>query len=70
VLTRRDFADIQNLKFIAPVRTGDTITAEIEVLEKNETTRRLKLKTTCRKSDGTPVLVGESTCLIPKPVSA
>ncbi len=59
----------QNLKFLSPVRIGDTITAEVEVLEKNEITYRIKLKTTCKRSDGTLVLSGESTCLIPKPAS-
>jgi 3-hydroxybutyryl-CoA dehydratase len=55
----------QTLKFLSPVRVGDLITARaeiIEILEKG----RLRLKTTCRKRDGSLVLDGEAVVIRPK----
>ena len=49
----------QSLRFLAPVRLGDTVVAEIEVLEKDEVRHRLKLSTRCRVGDRT-VLEGEA----------
>lgn len=53
----------QTLKFTAPVRIGDTVTATITVLEllsKN----RVRLATTCRKQSGETVLEGEAVILV------
>ena len=56
----------QELKFLAPVRFGDTIKAEVEVIEKNEDRNRLKLKTTCINQEGVVVLNGMATVMPPK----
>ncbi|MTI68717.1 MAG: MaoC family dehydratase [Firmicutes bacterium] len=56
----------QELKFTAPVRFGDTIKAEVEVMEKNEEKNIMKLKTTCTNQDGETVLKGVATVMPPK----
>lgn len=54
----------QTLKFLAPVRPGDMVTAEVEVLEIDFAKRRVKLDTRCLV-DGKPVLKGEAIVLAP-----
>ncbi len=54
----------QSLKFLAPVRPGDVVTAEVEVLEIDHAKRRVRLDTRCLV-DGKPVLKGEATVLAP-----
>lgn len=54
----------QNLKFLAPVRPGDTVRAEVEVIEIDYSKRRVKLDCRCLV-DGKKVLVGEATVLAP-----
>jgi 3-hydroxybutyryl-CoA dehydratase len=56
----------QTLKFTAPVKFGDTITARAEVIERNEEKNRLKLKTTCVNQNGKLVLDGEALVMPPK----
>lgn len=56
----------QELKFTAPVRFGDTIKAEAEVIEKNVDKNIIKLKTTCINQDGKVVLTGIATAMPPK----
>ncbi len=56
----------QNLKFTAPVRIGDTITAEVEVTEVIEDRNRVKLKTVCSNQDGKVVIDGDATVMPPK----
>src|SRR5215216_3949949 len=46
--------------FKAPVRPGDEITAEVEVLEAREDKPLTKLRTTVRNQDGTVVLDGSA----------
>ena len=46
--------------FRAPVRPGDEITAEVEVLEAREDKPITKLRTTITNQDGTVVLDGEA----------
>ena len=46
--------------FRAPVRPGDTITAEVEVLEARADKPITKLRTTITNQDGTVVLEGEA----------
>lgn len=46
-------------KFTAPVYFGDTITAEVEVAEKDKEKNRLKLKAGCRNQQGRTVVIGE-----------
>ncbi len=54
----------QSLKFTAPVKPGDTVTATVEVIEKIEEKRRLKCKTTCTVGD-TIVIDGEAMVWVP-----
>jgi len=53
----------QSLKFRAPVKFGDIIEAEVEVVEKIPERNRVRLKTTCRNQDGTVVLEGEAVVI-------
>ena len=56
----------QTLKFTAPVKFGDTITARAEVKERNVEKNRLILHTTCTNQDGKLVLDGEAMVMPPK----
>ncbi|MFC2018148.1 MaoC family dehydratase, partial [Chloroflexota bacterium] len=56
----------QELKFLAPVRIGDTITARAEVIEIIEDKNRVSLKTTCCNQDGTVVVDGLARVMPPK----
>jgi 3-hydroxybutyryl-CoA dehydratase len=56
----------QELKFLAPVRIGDTITARAEVTEVTADKNRIRLKTTCTNQDGARVLDGEAMVSPPK----
>ncbi|MDI9569186.1 MAG: MaoC family dehydratase [Pseudomonadota bacterium] len=60
----------QSLKFLAPVRMGDTITARVEVVETITEKNRLRLRTTCRNQEGTIVLDGEALVSPPKAAKA
>lgn len=57
----------QTLKFLAPVYVGDTITARVEVTEKIDEKKRVRLKTTCLNQEGTLVLDGEAMVSPPRP---
>ncbi|GFZ31112.1 (R)-specific enoyl-CoA hydratase [Clostridium zeae] len=56
----------QELKFVAPVKIGDTIKAEVEVIEKLEDKNRIKLSTICTNQNGVEVLIGVATIMPPK----
>ncbi len=56
----------QNLSFLVPVYFGDTITAEVEVIEKLEEKKRIRLKTTCINQDGKIVVDGEALVSPPR----
>lgn len=56
----------QELKFTAPVRIGDTIKAEVEVVEMVTEKNRIKLKTTCTNQNGDIVLDGIATVMPPR----
>ncbi len=56
----------QELKFLKPVRIGDTITARVEVAEVLSEKRRLKLRTTCTNQDGDLVIDGYALVMPPK----
>ncbi len=58
----------QDLRFLAPVRIGDTITARVEVIEIMDGKNRVRLKTVCVNQEGTQVLDGEATVSPPKPL--
>lgn len=54
----------QQLKFRAPVRIGDTITATVEVAEVIAEKKRVRLTTTCTNAEGTVVLDGEALMFV------
>ena len=54
----------QNLKFLAPVRPGDLVHAEVKVLDMVIDKRRVKLDCRC-EVNGKNVLVGEALVLAP-----
>ena len=56
----------QDIKFLAPVRFGDTITATCTVKEKLEDKNRLVLDCAVTNQDGVQVIVGEATVMPPK----
>jgi 3-hydroxybutyryl-CoA dehydratase len=56
----------QTLKFRAPVRVGDTVTATVTVREIDEVKRRLTLDTVCTVDDK-PVIEGEALVMLLKP---
>jgi 3-hydroxybutyryl-CoA dehydratase len=56
----------QDLKFLKPVKVGDTITARVEVMEVLQARNRVRLKTTCVNQLGGEVLSGEAWVLPPK----
>lgn len=53
----------QELKFMGPVYIGDTIKANVELLEKIEGKNILKLKTICTNQQGEVVLSGTATVM-------
>ncbi|MFZ5596924.1 MAG: MaoC family dehydratase [Bacillota bacterium] len=55
----------QSLRFTAPVKIGDTVTATVEVLEKKDEKRRLRLSTVCTNQDGRKVIEGEALVQCP-----
>ncbi len=56
----------QEVKFLAPVRIGDTVTAKVEVLELIPEKNRAKFKTTCTNQDGKLVVDGIAWTMPPK----
>jgi 3-hydroxybutyryl-CoA dehydratase len=56
----------QELKFLAPVRIGDTVTARVEVMEIIAEKKRVRLKTECLNQEGTLLLAGEAMVSPPR----
>ena len=56
----------QTLKFLKPVFIGDTITTIGEIIEILPDKNMIRLKTVCKKQDGTVVLEGIATMMVPK----
>lgn len=56
----------QELRFVAPVFIGDTVTAEVEVVALEPDRNRVTMSTKCFKQDGSLVITGESE-LAPRP---
>ena len=56
----------QEVKFLAPVRIGDIITAKAEVIEMIPKKNRIKLKTTCTNQKGEVVVDGTAWSLCPQ----
>lgn len=50
----------QSLKFLKPVKVGETITAMVEIVELVPERHRIRLTTVCRNDRGEDVLVGEA----------
>jgi 3-hydroxybutyryl-CoA dehydratase len=50
----------QSLKFVKPVKFGDTITARVEVIEVIGERNRIRLQTVCTNQRGEEVLSGEA----------
>jgi 3-hydroxybutyryl-CoA dehydratase len=55
----------QEVKFLAPVKIGDTITARVEVIELIPEKNRLKFRTTCMNQDGKLVVDGVAWVMPP-----
>lgn len=55
----------QNLRFLAPVRIGDTVIARAAVRELNGERKRVTLQTTCQVGE-TKVLDGEAILMVPR----
>jgi 3-hydroxybutyryl-CoA dehydratase len=56
----------QDIRFLAPVKFGDTITAVAEVVEIIADKKRIRLKTTCTNQDDTVVVDGEALVSPPR----
>ena len=55
----------QTIKFLAPVRIVDTVTATVKVLSMDAARRRAVLETTCHNQKDALVITGEATVLLP-----
>ena len=55
----------QKVDFRGPVRIGDTLKTEVEVIEKLEK-GRVRLRTNCYIQDGTLVTEGEALVIAPR----
>jgi 3-hydroxybutyryl-CoA dehydratase len=60
----------QELRFLGPVRIGDTIIARVEVIELILDKNRVRLKTVCSNQEGVIVLDGEALVSVPKSLTA
>lgn len=59
----------QSLRFVKPVRSGDTITARVEVVAVLRERNRIRLRTTCLNQRGEQVLAGEAWVMpSPRPI--
>ena len=56
----------QDIQFKAAAFIGDTITARVEVIEILAEKKRVRLKTTCARQDGTLLLEGEALVSPPR----
>lgn len=56
----------QDLKFVKPVYVEDTVVAEVEILKIDNEKKRMTLKTTVTKEDGTCVIEGEVLVIPPR----
>ena len=56
----------QTLRFLAPVRVGDTLKISVEVTARDEATRELALACRCINQDGREVIAGEARVIAPE----
>lgn len=54
----------QSMKFMGPVRIGDTITARVEVAALNDEKKRVTLKTICTNQNDEVVIDGEALIML------
>jgi 3-hydroxybutyryl-CoA dehydratase len=59
----------QNLRFLRPVRIGDTVTARVEVLEVMTEQRRVRFATRVSNQHGEKVIDGEAVVMVPAPAT-
>lgn len=59
----------QSLRFLKPVRFGDTVTATVEVVSYRAEKRILTVKTFCSNQRGETVAEGESVLLVDPPAA-
>lgn len=57
----------QEIKFLAPVKIGDTLTAKVEVIELIPAKNRAKFRTTCTNQKGEVVVDGTAWIMPPTP---
>ncbi len=55
----------QTLKFLAPVRVGDTLHVSVTVTARDEAKKRLQLACSCTNQDGVAVIRGEADVIAP-----
>lgn len=53
----------QDLKFLKPVKSGDSISARVEVIEINREKNRIRLRTICTNQRAEDVLTGEAVVM-------
>jgi 3-hydroxybutyryl-CoA dehydratase len=53
----------QDLKFLKPVKSGDSISARVEVIEVNREKNRIRLRTVCTNQRAEDVLIGEAVVM-------
>jgi acyl dehydratase len=53
----------QDLKFLKPVKSGDSISARVEVIEVNREKNRIRLRTICSNQRAEDVLTGEAVVM-------
>jgi acyl dehydratase len=53
----------QDLRFLKPVKAGDSISARVEVLEVNRAKNRIRLRTVCTNQRAEEVLTGEAVVM-------
>lgn len=56
----------QNLRFLRPVHLGDTITAIVKVIDKEETKKHIKFETLCINQKGEKIIAGEAIVIAPE----
>ena len=56
----------QEVRFLAPVKIGDTVSAVVEIAEIRPEKKRIWLKTTCTNQDGTVVVDGKAVVSPPR----
>lgn len=54
----------QTLRFVRPVRPGDTVEARAEVIQLEPDQQRVRLRTTCTNQRGEVVVEGEAVMLV------